>query len=207
MKRKFLILILISLAVSSYVGGDKKPKGFHPKIKFGAEAGLNLAKIIYQNPNSFPSDFTLQWHAGVYADITFNDKLTFQPELLYFVTGTTITKFNPTYKVHLNYIEIPLQLKYNIGNGFSIFGGPYIAIFISQSNNIATTVYSNSESPQSAIRTLDLGTVIGIEHQWANGFNIGVKYNQGFYDIVMPGLIPENNLVFSLYVGWTFLKF
>ena len=208
MKKVFLILCLILHTLSSYAADNKKQKSNYPKIKFGAEGGLNLANIIYHTPApvTIPTAFTITWHAGVYSSIDFSDKLTLQPELLYDVKGVT---FPNEYTVHDNYIEIPLELKYNIGKQFFLFAGPYMAIQINWTSTAITTTYSNLANNLPNENTLDMGAVIGIEHQWANGFNIGLKYNQGFYNIAPHsiGYIPAYPLVLSLYVGWTFIKF
>jgi len=209
MKKIVIILSLVLVGVSSYAAGDKKQKSNYPKIKLGVEGGLNIANVFYGNSgSSIPYKFTLTWHGGVYAPINFNDKLVFQPEVLYSVKGVTVSNF---YTAHLNYIEMPLLIKYSIGKQFKVLGGVYLAYLVNSSTNLETSVtYQKVQNTTPQGNRVDVGSVIGVEYEWENGLNAGVKYTQGFHNTDPNhgvGFSQNYNLVFSLYVGWTFIKF
>ena len=206
----------ILIAYSSNAGDSKKKK-FHSEIKFGAEAGLNLPKIIFSeqngsNPNSL---FATAWHVGGYTNIKMTDKFSFQLELLYSVKGDKVT--NPLggseyFIYQYDYIEMPIQIKYNICNHFTIVGGLYTGYLIAFSSNVTNTTYSYAPNTSyyDSFNKLDIGATLGIGYQLNDGFNIAIKYSQGFTSIVPTQdsngnpIISEYNMVFSLCLGWTF---
>lgn len=92
---------------------------------FGVKGGLNLNSIntMYKdNPNtSNSSDVSIiGLHAGIYTDIPINDKIHFQPELLYTQSGQGLKKFYSVrtgeelgrdFRQIKNHIALPLMVK------------------------------------------------------------------------------------------------
>jgi hypothetical protein len=217
MNRRVVFIISILITVSSYGQTTKKEKKFHSEIKFGVEAGLNIPKILYSGINGTKPTglFAIAWHVGGYASISMSDKLSFQPELLYSMKGDRV--LNPftgsKYFIYrFGYIEIPLQLNFNLSEHFALVGGLYIGYLTTFSTNVNNTTYSNSSniSYYDTFNKLDIGVTIGIAYELKNGFNMAIKYSQGFSNMVHAQdsngspIVPEYNMVFSLCLGWTF---
>src|ERR1700679_513832 len=134
--KKWILICFISLPVLALCGDNvKKQNKDYPTIKFGATAGLNYSNIIATNTN-LKLSFLLGWNVGGYAVISFSDKLSFQPELLYTRKGGTLPLGGgANIYYHREYVEIPLQLKVHLSDHIVLLGGPYAAYLIGLSSN------------------------------------------------------------------------
>src|SRR5205823_120320 len=97
-------------------------QGFH----IGAKAGANLGKI---NGTSLSDKFKLGYQLGGFAEIDFTKGFGIQPELLWSQTNTKVTDeplsgLNPGQTFHLNYLSIPILLRFNAGKILTFNLGP-----------------------------------------------------------------------------------
>ena len=104
-------------------------------VKFGVKGGLTLANI-----KSVPETFEgYKWEnkmglvGGVFAELGLAKGFSLQPEVLYVQKGAKFSfsegEITGTAKFNVDYVEIPLLLKYNlISSGLtipSVYAGPY----------------------------------------------------------------------------------
>lgn len=153
MKRIVWVLAaVIGLSTASYAQG-----GF----RLGAKVGANLNKIGGQ---SFSDGFDLSYHLGGFAEIDFNKKWGIQPEVLWNQTSgrrsnfdnlySSVTNPNGAEKVKLDYLSIPILLRYNVGNILTLNAGPQFGILLSDDKTLL-------QSGQSAFKNGDLAVVLG----------------------------------------------
>src|SRR5450432_4844994 len=103
-----------------------------PEWHVGVKADLNLSNI---SGNGLSSGYTAGGQGGVYAERTFNNKWSIQPELLFTQNDskTTAANFNTYYPgvgnsyaandIKLAYVSVPVMLKYNVTKSFSFLAG------------------------------------------------------------------------------------
>ncbi len=118
-------------------------------FRLGAKVGANLNKI---SGKSFDENFNLGYQIGAFAEINFNKKIGIQPEVLISQSGTKTTTFNgsltPNTDAKLNYISIPLLLRYNIGKMVTLNLGPQYSILMNQDRTAVqngTDAFSNGD--------------------------------------------------------------
>ena len=116
---KKVILSLVGLLAFASV---TLAQGFH----IGAKAGANLGKI---NGQSFDDGFKLGYQLGGFAEIDFTKGFGIQPEVLFSQTNTTVTDeplsgLKPGADIHLNYLDIPILLRFNAGKLLTFNLGP-----------------------------------------------------------------------------------
>lgn len=109
-------------------------QGFH----LGAKAGANLGKIEGQ---SFKDGFNLGYQLGGFAEIDFTKGFGIQPEVLFSQTNTTVTDeplsgLKPGEKINLDYLSVPLLLRFNPSKLLTINVGPQFSVLV---NNHQTT--------------------------------------------------------------------
>ncbi|MEP6750769.1 MAG: porin family protein, partial [Bacteroidota bacterium] len=164
-----------------------------PQWHFGVKADFNLTNI---SGKGMASGYTAGVQGGVYAERTFNNKWSIQPELLLSQNNTKrsddadfFTYYNDrgnpyaAKDVKLAYISIPVMLKYNVTPAFSFLAGPQYGLLIVDAESLITSNFNNSfkksEFSANAGAQLNVGRV-----------SIYGRYNQGFSNVQN---IPNDN--------------
>jgi hypothetical protein len=176
MKRIFLVAATFIL----FTAGAFAQGGF----RLGVKAGTNLTKITGQ---SFSDGFDLSYHVGAFAEIDFNKKWGIQPEVLWSQTTTKRTNFDNLYptivnsatskdeKIKLDYMAIPILLRYNVGKILTLNAGPQFGILINQDKNFL-------QNGQSAFKDGDFSLVGGAQLNF-NFLRIYGRYNIGLKNL------------------------
>jgi hypothetical protein len=174
MKRLLLACtaIIVFTAVSYAQGG----------FRLGVKLGTSLNKVEGQ---SFKEGFDLSYHAGGFAEIDFNKKWGIQPEVLWNQTSGRRSNFNSLYvsvanpngseKFKLDYLSIPLLLRYNIGSILSLNAGPQFSILLNEDKTLL-------QSGQSAFKDGDFSMVGGAQLNF-KFLRVYGRYNIGLQNI------------------------
>ncbi len=149
-------------------------------VKLGIKAGANLTKI---DGVSFDDSYKLSYQAGGFAEIDFSKKFGIQPEVLFSQTtsktesGTSpiYTNINKNTDVNLNYLTIPVLLRYNVNSLLTLNLGPQFGILLNKDN----TVLQNG---QNAFKGGDFSMVGGVQLN-ISAFRIYGRYNIGLTNI------------------------
>ncbi len=151
-------------------------------IRLGVKAGANLNMIDGQ---SFNSSFDLTYHLGGFAEIGINKKWGIQPELLWNQTSGTTSSFKTLYStvanpsgsenIKLNYLSIPVLLRYNVGSMVTLQAGPQFGILIKDNNTLL-------QNGQSAFKNGDFSMVGGVQLNFTF-LRIYGRYNIGLMNI------------------------
>jgi hypothetical protein len=165
-------VLLSALAIIAFASVTLA-QGFH----IGAKAGANLGKIEGQ---SFSDGFKLGYQLGGFAEIDFTKGFGIQPEILFSQTNTTVTDeplsgLKAGEKIKLDYLSIPLLLRFNAGNLITFNVGPQFSIL---TNNHKTTL----ENTGDAFKDGDFAMVAGAQ------VNVGALRVYGRYNIGLNNL-------------------
>ena len=174
--RKNLVFLVSFLLIGVFAQAQA---GF----RLGVKAGANLNQI---SGPSFNSGYDLSYHLGGFAEIDFTKKWGIQPELLWSQSKTTRTSgVNPIYQnaftpgnnqqIQLDYILIPILLRYNVGKMFTLNAGPQFGILINQNNNLLV-------NGQDAFKKGDFSMVFGGQIN-LTALRIYGRYNIGLNNI------------------------
>lgn len=129
---------------------------FSQEIKFGAKVGLNLSNLRGDYPTGIDEHKSkIGFHIGGFAEYSINEKFTLQPELLFSTQGNTYGYKDyygggsyydgADYNLKLNYLNLPVILKYKIIEKLSIDFGPQIGYLMSAKTKI--DVIEDSRDP------------------------------------------------------------
>lgn len=151
-------------------------QGFKAGIKFGA----NGTKIDGQ---SFQDGYKLSYQAGVFAEIDFNKKVGIQPEVLFGQTssrtvsglGAVTSNLTSDQDVNLNYLSIPILLRYNIGKLVTLNLGPQFSILLNKDN----TMFQNGKQ---AFKSGDFAMVGGVQLNFSF-LRVYGRYNVGLTNL------------------------
>ena len=171
-------LMLASFAFIAFSVASMAQGGF----RLGVKGGLNLNQI---QGVSFNNGFNVGYHLGGFAEIDFTKKFGIQPEVLWNQSNTQVSaEFGTLYPtitnpntlnqdVVLNYLSIPLLLRYNLGGMFSIVAGPQFGILMNKNQNLL-------QNGQKAFSDGDFSMVAGLQVNLKmlrlyGRYNVGMK--------------------------------
>lgn len=152
-------------------------------FKLGIKAGANLNQISGQ---SFKDGYDLSYHLGGFAEIDFNKRWGIQPEVLWSQSKTTRSSgfnsiyqnvFNPSgdQQIKLDYLAIPILLRYNVGKVLTLNAGPQFGILLNQNDNLLV-------NGKNAFKKGDFAMVFGTQLNF-NFVRVYGRYNIGLQNI------------------------
>ncbi len=189
--KKFVLLVLLSVL------------SFHNKaqeIYYGPKIGINISSLSFSGNDAAVlkqnSGMKLSTHLGGFVEFVINDFFAVQPELLYSVKGARFkTDTDADYKSAfvLEYISLPIMVKYFVKERIAIEAGPQIA-YLLRAENVETSGLFSSNLGNEAVainlynemKPLDLGVALGVGYITKSGFYLGARYEYGILDIAKP---------------------
>ncbi|MBE8724086.1 porin family protein [Flavobacterium hungaricum] len=211
---KKYIIILGTLFLSAAAAAQTE------KVKMGIKAGLNLSTLTYDE-NELNSSEKTGFTAGIMVEIPVVKNFSLQPELLYSQQGTktsfsdpdvTNSNYNGTLK--LNYLNIPVMLKYYLIQGLSVQAGPQIGILLKANNKYQDNFlgYENKESLnlKEYSSGIDTSVNFGLGYQFKEKFYADLRYNISYSNVFKKGDVNHfisndmKNRVFQITIGYFF---
>ena len=148
MKRALPLLLFFFVISSISMAQQNNEPAFK---RFGFKAGVNFSHINFAK-GSLPTTVPIETSWGTGINIGFQvalpltRKLSFAPEYLYTQTAGEIKSTATVYK--LNYFSMPVLLRYQLFEKFSLHGGPQFDILLNAKktvNGIATNITHDTE--------------------------------------------------------------
>ena len=202
--------------------------GMAQDISFGVKGGLNLSTIVgdhYDIPEGGVETIT-GFCGGGFIVYRLNDMFSIQAEGVYSMKGmkwetaTTINGIPATckYQWNLDYIEIPLLMKYSFQTKKSIipviFVGPCFSFNLSAKDKVdcegrsdGSYVWQTGEGELEDINSTDLGIVFGAGLELdisKSSLLLDIRYTLGLTKIRDYEDTSEKNAVISLMIGYMF---
>ena len=210
--KKVLFILAIAIAATGSVNAQD--------VKIGAKVGLNLASITGDGDvYGEDSDTKIGFNQGLFAEISLSDKFIFQPELLFSTQGNVYKQgsFDDLIKItiELDYLNIPLLIKYAVSDKFALEFGPQLGFLLSANTDVEGILFDNEtisvrQDVKDSFKSIDLGLNFGISIDVSEKVMIGARYNLGLSnisdeeDIGIEEDINVKNSLFSLSVGYRF---
>jgi hypothetical protein len=124
----------------------------------GIKAGALGTKIDGQD---FKSGYNLSYQGGAFAEFDLLHKIGIQPELLFSQTSSTYTVGTPGFPsvnqdFKLNYLSIPVLLRYNFLKLLTLNLGPQYGILLNKNANGQSNI-------QAAFKSGDVSGVVGLQ--------------------------------------------
>ncbi|HYX05906.1 MAG TPA: porin family protein [Bacteroidales bacterium] len=151
-------------------------------VDYGVVSGMNFAKITKTNPEA-DINRRIGFMVGLYGNFKLsNSNFSIQPELIYTQKGVEGTVSGSDVIIKLDYIEVPVLLKYDFIPGGkvspNIYVGPYVAINV---NTKAETAEGEADLG-SFVKNADGGFITGLGLD-VGFFDIGVQYSFGLIEL------------------------
>lgn len=175
MKRVLLISLLAILSISFAFG----------QSIYGLRAGLNLSNY----DGDYEMDSRIGFHAGMMMQYNLHPMLILQPELLYTQRGAqdegTVAGIKTELKHTLHYLELPIFLKLDLGEGnlkFQPYLGPELRYLIAAKYKAKAGSVEQS-GDINGLADLDFGLGIGLDFVFNTNMLFGARYSLGLANI------------------------
>ena len=210
---KQLIMKKIFVAIVALIGlGSLQAQN----VKYGLKGGLNIANLNVSGEASPSMNSIVNLHIGAFAEFKINNKVAFQPELLYSMLGYKYiqiinvegTNYDTNNTLKFAYLNIPLMFKYYPQSQFYFEAGPQLGLLTSAKVDVDVVGFgSGSDDVKEFFKTVDFGMNVGLGYNFSKNVLVGARYNFGLSNIAdtEPGDNTKmKNSVFSLSLGYIF---
>ncbi|MFN9710541.1 MAG: porin family protein [Bacteroidota bacterium] len=190
--------------------------GANAQFTFGVKGGLNLANTAVSPTDGVTYKSIAAIQLGVTAEYAINNNIGVESGLLYSGKGAKgeVSILGESFSVTgtANYLEIPVNAVYKINAGNSkvlLNAGPYFAFALggklkpSVGDSRSIKIGSSEDSD---IKGTDVGLNIGAGLLLKEKITVGLQYGLGLANISPRSGETINNRVFSLTVGYKFVK-
>lgn len=148
-------------------------------LNIGIKGGANLTKI---DGVKFKEGFNTSYQAGGFLEVDFTDKLGVQTEVLFSqskgrqdTSFTQLIQFNHSNDIKLDYLSIPILLRYNVSKLLTINVGPQFGILLNKNDNLLS-------NGQQAFKNGDFSMLAGLQLNLSS-FRIYGRYNIGLTNL------------------------
>lgn len=186
--KRVLPLLFISILILNTAEAQVSDKSDFKR--FGFRAGANFSHINFAKgspPPTVPINTT--WGAGITFGflllVPLSEKFFIQPEYMFSQMGGEVKSSKTVYK--LNYFSMPVFLKYQLNERFSLMTGPQFDVLLNSKmkvNGSSTDITHDTEERS-------IGAVAGIEFQIIESLSLCARYMQGLNHI---GLGQRSNV-------------
>ena len=165
MKKVILCLVIVSLTTL----------GASAQVNFGLKAGMNISTL--RGDGVEKANSLIGANVGAFVNIPVSTTFSFQPEVLYSMEGAKEDVFDT--KIMLNYVNIPLMLKYTDASGFFGELGPQIGFLTSAKSKIN----GNTADVKDLFKSTNFSLGIGAGFNFTPSVGVGLRYNLGLSNI------------------------
>ena len=186
MKKIVVLVVTVLISAGSFSQG----------IDFGLKAGVNFSNISGETGFSNKTGFV----AGIFAGAKLSDKIGLQADLLYSQQGAEF-EFG---SFDLNYVNVPIVLKYYFSDSFHVHGGPQFGVLIDDETQTVIGETINDIGTNE----FDISGVVGLGVDLPLGIRLDGRYNFGLADVPNEkdsAYDSGKNRVITLSLGYSFL--
>jgi hypothetical protein len=173
--------------------------GVNAQVQFGIKAGANLSTFT---GDAEGAKSQIGFNAGVLVKIPVADALSVQPEAYYSGQGAKGNESGTDFNLHVNYINIPVLLKYQLPVGVFFETGPQLGLRMSAK----LKAEGQSVDMKDSYKSTDFSWAFGAGYQLPSlPLGIDLRYNLGLANIAAgDGDGSVKNGVFQLGVFYLF---
>ena len=190
-------------------------------VKFGLKGGVNFSNISISGGNSVTNPDTTtrtSFHLGGLVEVKLADKFALQPEIQYSSVGYKFAltgieqgiSYRGDVVDKIDYLSIPVLVKYFAAEGFSLDFGPQVGFLISHKADIKVNVLGNSSTQTVDLadesEKIEFGLNFGATYKFKNNLFLSGRYNLWLSKSQKESTDGEKilNRTFQLSLGYIF---
>lgn len=170
----FLFLVCMAFNIRSQVS-----------VKLGLKGGLNISNVDasgYAEGVNFKNKALTSGHFGVFTRFNLLGTLELQPEVLYSLQGFTLKGelseygFSQDFKLKMNYVQVPIMLKFYPVLGLYLQAGPQIGYLISAK--------FMGEDFKDELQSTHWALNVGAGYDFPFGLGLDARYSIGLSNVI-----------------------
>jgi len=167
-------------------------------VSYGLKGGLNIANIGGSDAgDAGPKN---GFHAGGFLGVSLLGIVAAEGGVYFSQKGYMVSGDNTgDLQVSLNYIDIPVVVKFSPLPLVHFFAGPQVSYFMSGKSE-----QNGTENDIDNLRQLDLAVVAGVGMNLPMGLRLSAGYDYGFNTLIEDSPLDMYNRVIKLTVGYKF---
>ena len=185
----FLIILLVSTLSYGQISESNN--------NIGIKAGLNVADIRGEETDNFKS--RISFNISLFLEYPILDNFSVQPEIQYSSQGAKFNLSGVDVVINLDYLNIPIMLKYYINDVFYGQIGPQLGYLVSSDLKA-----EGQDQGLGELNKLDVAINVGLGYQFYKNFLVEARYNYGFLNTQKDSSSENFNSVFQFSVGYIF---
>lgn len=186
MKKQSNFLYALTLFISASFGVASAQSSTVVGPEFGIKGGVNMSNLYSDSDDINDENALWGFNAGVFAAFPIADNVFIQPEILYTTKGAELDyesdAITGAAKFKLNYIEVPLLVRFNLTENFNIHVGGYASYLVNAKLTNETENGDDFEFDEELdaddFERFDAGLSAGVGVDF-NPISIGLRYNYG----------------------------
>jgi opacity protein-like surface antigen len=166
MKTFFTLLLIVSISTLTY----------SQETKYGVRGGLNISNLDFTPDADFQNSHRNGFAFGGFVDYGFTESMSLQVEIQYSAEGAKADELKA------DYIQMPIMLRYKIGEKFTIGAGPLASL----------KTWKN----QDAFSTFAFSALGGVEYMITDELFVDARFSYGITNILdqdLDGIEAKNN--------------
>ena len=208
MKKLLLFLLIISFSLSGLKAQN---------ISYGLKAGVNFSNFHSDNDvYNEMSEGKPGFHLGALVEFSLSDKVSIQPEFLFSSVGDNLSDtmmgdqelINVDSQIKINYISIPVMVKYYATKNFFFEAGPQMDFLSSAEGQTYFSNHFETEIEEGDVEddlfSNSYGVGLGAGYKSDNGLFLDARYVFGLSDITKNEFSTYKNNTLQFSVGFMF---
>jgi len=190
------LLVIACVFIASY--------GYAQDLKFGVKAGLNLSNIVGDDVED--TNMKAGIYLGGFLNTSLNDRLSFQPELIYSRQGWTENPGEADLTFKMSYINIPLLLKMSLGasDKVHIYAGPQLGFLVNSELEADAGYGTSTQDIEDSTNKVDFNLNFGISFVGNDDMSFDIRYNRGLSKLDEIYDLKVYNSTFQFGVAYSF---
>ena len=173
------------------------------QFTFGPKIGVDYTHFWGEDVSH---DGVLNYQAGLFMEYRFNDKVSIAPEVVFAAQGGKYKWFDDveiSTTDHVNYINVPVMLKYYVTPALSIDLGPQVGFNIySKATNKWGEGLKETVDMKDYTKTVDFGVGLGLTYNIAKDVFVQGRYTMGMTKVFKYGNDKNGNA--QIAIGYRF---
>ena len=175
-------------------------------LDFGIKAGVNIANQKITGDYEPDTKAKIGLHGGVFVTWMFSEKLGLQPEVLFSAQGSTDKSDLYDYSIITNYVNIPVLVRYDINDMFSVHAGPQFGLLLSAKEEEDGV----KDDIKDDFKATDFGIALGAEADLPANFGVGARYIFGVTNVLKEQMSFDDTVIknglFQIYVKFRIIS-